>query len=94
MTEGAEPLIFQSQKIDFSADLAAMKTIGEALNPLDEQARKRVMTYILNVFQIKASGKPAPSHEAASDGDAEDQVGAEAGIAPKYDSFADLFEAT
>lgn len=94
MTESTEPSVSQPSKIDLSTDLEAMKAIGDALSPLGEQARRRVMTYILTVFQIKASGKSGPSHDAGgNDESGEEEAEAEASIAPKYDSFADLFEA-
>jgi hypothetical protein len=77
-------------------EMTAMQTAFEALSPLDREAQVRVLGYIqarLGVTTKAAQASPVADIE--DDEDAQVQA-AEKGqqAAPKYDSFAELFDAT
>lgn len=80
------------------AEFTAMRTVFEALNPLDEDARLRVVNYTLARLNIQANLKATGKQPASGDGaDDEDDDPTEE-TADKgnraYSSFADLFDAT
>lgn len=78
-------------------ELDTIKTVHEALEPHDEQARRRILAYVGNLLGIDA--QPAPHRVDRVDGDGEGQSEKEAGHASteskqSFSSFADFFEAT
>lgn len=75
-------------------EFAAMQAIFAALDPLEDEARSRVLAYIASRLEIdfraktKATGEP----ETADDAQAE-EASSEAVGAPKFATFAQLFDA-
>ena len=74
-------------------EFSAIKAIHDALKPLEEEARARVLTYITSLLGINvkvAGGRGAAG--AADDADVEEEAEAVKG-APTYSSFAELYAA-
>jgi hypothetical protein len=79
------------------AEFSAMKALYAALEPLDDDARKRVVSYIVARLEIATPGaaKPAGGIGAAlSDDDDEPSTEKETKAAPKYHALAELYDAT
>ena len=77
-------------------EMTAMQTAFEVIYPLDREAQIRVLGYIQSRLGVTAKAAAAPIVP-ADDEDEDTQVkAAEKGqqSAPKYDSFAELFDAT
>ncbi len=82
-----------------AAELAAIKSVVDTLEPLDDDARLRVLSYAAAVLEI-AIVPPAKAKPITQLGNADDDVGDDEGVAsdmptaaPKYASFAELFDA-
>ena len=77
------------------AEFAAMQTLYNVLEPLDDDARKRVMDYIIARLEIPTMPpQRAGGTSQAGTVDFEDAVlHQEEAAAPKFDSFAELYEA-
>jgi hypothetical protein len=77
-------------------EFSAIQTIYKALEPLDGEARTRVLAYIAARLEI---GPPTPGHTFArlqskgADEQAQEQLVQEEAKAPKYASVAELFDA-
>jgi hypothetical protein len=74
-------------------ELEAIMTIYSALEPLDDDARTRVINYILARLDIATEKEPDGDVGEVSS-DQESALKKEQSQAPKYGSFADLFDAT
>jgi hypothetical protein len=76
------------------AEFAAIHTVYTALEALEDDARSRVLNYIISRLEIAAqtpkAARPSDPVEANSDDAALKEEEAEA---PKYGSFAELFDA-
>jgi hypothetical protein len=79
-----------SSKIDGEFD--AMRAIYAALEPLDDEARTRVVTYIVARLDI-AMEKEAGEEASEAPGDPEPALTREQNLAPKFATFAELFAA-
>jgi hypothetical protein len=80
------------------AEFAAMQAIYEALEDLKEDARSRVVTYVLDRLAIEAdgvSGKRSRPLAGGSDADVEEDavLHREEAAAPKFGTFAELHDA-
>ena len=77
-------------------EFEAIKAVHDALEPLDTEARARVVTYITSLLGIDApdlSRRPAPEGSDL-EGEAEEEGAEETtGQTPTYPEFADLYEA-
>jgi hypothetical protein len=72
-------------------EFAAMETIYKVLDPLSDEARSRVLAYILDRLEI-TSGTGRTKADVAHEDEA--QLVQEQAQAPKYGSFAELFDAS
>src|SRR5215831_9651710 len=81
-----------TQLADSDAEFAAMQTLYKALEPLNDDARKRVVDYILARFGITS---PKITKRNPNDQIAEEQIELEEerAAAPKFTSFAELHAA-
>ena len=77
------------------AEFAAMKALYNVLEPLDDDARKRVMDYIVAQLEIPTiPPQSADRTSQAGTGDFEEAVlHQEEAAAPKFNSFAELYDA-
>jgi hypothetical protein len=81
------------------AELAAMKDIFERLNGLQADARTRVINYVLARLDIAtnvASGSRRPAADAdddEQDGENDKELERKQATAPKFSTFAELFNA-
>lgn len=77
------------------AEFAAMQVLYKALEPLDDDARKRVVSYIVARLEITTTGlQGTPTGSRANGEDVEEAaLHEEEAMAPKYGSFAELFDA-
>lgn len=77
-------------------EFSAMAAVYKALDPLDDEARARVMAYIMSRFEISLTAKTARIGPEDSDGQREEH-GAEPTATPAgalhFEMFADLFDA-
>jgi hypothetical protein len=89
---GAHDMPHDSTSAD--AEFSAIHTVFKALEPLDDDARGRVINYIVARLEINAA-LSRPGHEAeAPMGETEEAaLKHEQGAAPKYGSFAELYDA-
>jgi hypothetical protein len=81
------------------AEFEAMRTVFDALNPLPEDARLRVVNYTLSRLNIQATTKSAGQTNRGSDGKRDDDAGETSDESskdgePQYSTFAELFDAT
>ena len=79
------------------AEFLAMQTIYTALEPLDDDARNRVVNYIVARLEVTLQNVAKPSGSGstkANGGDEEVSMESEGNIAPKYNSLAELYNAT
>lgn len=85
------------------AEFSAMQTLYTVLEPLDDDARSRVVGYIVSRLEVGLSGAAKPSGFArASSGSASVPTSEEEEVAiekeekgaPKYSSLAELYDAT
>lgn len=79
------------------AEFAAMQTLYTALEPLDDDARNRVVNYIVARLEITLQNVAKPSIAGATTtngGDEEAGIEREEKVAPKYSSLAELYDAT
>jgi hypothetical protein len=77
----------------FSEEIQAMGLIEEAFTPLDDDARRRVLSWAAARYGL-ATTRLVPEQAAAAAGDSE-KDGVNAGSEPpKYESLADFFAAT
>ena len=86
-----------SEQNPTDAEFGAMHAVYKALEPLDDDARSRVFTYIMARFEI-AVGVAAIPKEANNAENGISQEGAVTGKdeeeAPKYGSLAELYDAS
>lgn len=77
------------------AEFTAMHAVYKALEPLDDDARSRVVNYIVSRLEIAAlSARGSLDDETpGSEGGDEASLADEETAAPKYESFAELFDA-
>lgn len=80
-------------KIDHDAEFAAMQTVYTALAPLKEEARNRVVDYVVARLEIARQARPADSRGEAKASDDDVAIGKEAAEAPMYGAFAELHDA-
>lgn len=74
-------------------EFEAIRTIYAALEPLEDDARTRVVNYIIARLDIATEGEPdADADDVQSD--SELFLAKEQTQAPKYSTFAELFDAT
>jgi hypothetical protein len=73
-------------------EFAAMEAIYKALEPLSDEARTRVVAYISARLEV-APAVPRPQGLAGPTQEQEAQLAQEQAKAPKYNSFAELFDA-
>lgn len=73
-------------------EFAAIQSIYAALEPLDDDARTRVVTYIVSRLEIDIEGS-GPDEPGETSSETEAVISAEQVQAPKYNSFAELFDA-
>lgn len=78
------------------AEFSAMQTVYMALEPLDDDARSRVVNYIVARLEIvlQSAHKPSSSGSMASGSDEEVAIKQEEKVAPKYLALAELYDAT
>jgi hypothetical protein len=79
---------------DSDGEFSAMHAVYAALAPLDEDARIRVVDYIVARFEISA--RPAPGGHPAADAGSqsyEDTIKEETAVSSKFGSFAELYDA-
>jgi hypothetical protein len=79
------------------AEFTAMQTLYAALEPLDDDARNRVVSYIVARLEIAQQNVAKPSSTGATianGGDEEAIIEKEEKTAPKYNSLAELYDAT
>jgi hypothetical protein len=76
------------------AEFAAMQKVYEALNELEDDARSRVVTYIMDRLEITAEA-PNVDRQGSAGGGGEDEAGLkqQEAAAPKYKEFAELYSA-
>jgi hypothetical protein len=79
-------------------ELAAIDTIYKALEPLSDEARLRIVTYVTGLLEISAPIAPAaasPPAPAPIDVTPEERakLAHEEAVAPKFATFAELFDA-
>jgi hypothetical protein len=76
------------------AEFAAMQALYNALEPLDDDARERVVKYIVARLEITATTITEGRVKSRGNGDngEETTLQEEEAIAPKYGSFAELFD--
>jgi len=75
-------------------EFAAIKTIYGALAPLDDDARTRVISYVVARFAVTLQRAPGgPRQGGATKEDGEPALKEEEGAAPKYANFAELYDA-
>jgi hypothetical protein len=74
-------------------ELDAIRIIYSALEPLDDDARTRVINYIVARLDIATERDP-DGDVGETSGDQDSALKQEQSQAPKFASFADLFEAT
>jgi hypothetical protein len=78
-------------------EFSAIKTVHDALEPLDEEARTRVLTYITSLLGIDA--RVTTRREALGDAETTEEAAAEAAAddaakdAPTFSTFAELYAA-
>jgi hypothetical protein len=77
------------------AEFSAMQTLYAALEPLDDEARNRVVNYIVARLEIalQSAAKPSGGGTAVPGGDEEAAIEKETTIAPKYDALAEIYDA-
>jgi len=77
------------------AEFSAMHTVYSALKPLDEEARNRVISYIVARLDIAAPRMKTKIEKPMDEDTEEQEAPAEgaAGIVPLYKAFAELFDA-
>ena len=78
---------------DAAVEFKAIQTVHEALAPLDDEARTRVLTYIASLLHIDGSAvgsQAASAGEEEAHGEAADEATKQA---PVYGSFAELYAA-
>lgn len=77
------------------AEFSAMQTLFAALEPLDDDARSRVVNYIVARLEIvtKSASKNLGRSDASAETDEESAVDEEEKAAPKFESLAELFDA-
>jgi hypothetical protein len=77
------------------AEFAAMQTLFAALEPLDDDARRRVVIYIVARLEIDAPSNAThrSSAEMRSNFEEDVEIEKEQEVAPKYSSFAELHDA-
>jgi hypothetical protein len=87
-------------KVDATAEFNAMRSVHDALVPLDEEARTRVLNYISSLFgvTIKSTEKNNPGASNSPENKGEDDGGDEAESAKPLDrqqfsTFAELHDA-
>jgi hypothetical protein len=80
---------------DGDAEFAAMQALYNALEPLDNDARERVVKYIVARLEITATTIAEDRVKNRGNGDdvEETALREEEAVAPKYGSFAELFDA-
>ncbi|MDE0392935.1 MAG: hypothetical protein OXI57_12800 [Rhodospirillales bacterium] len=80
---------------DASNEFEAIKAVHDALEPLDSDARNRVVTYIASLLGIGQPmvGGPVAKEDADIDGEAEEDADDAVAQAETYSEFADLYEA-
>lgn len=77
-------------------EFEAIKAVHDALQPLDEEARTRVLTYIASLLGIDAkaaAAKSAGSGDAIADEADEAAADEAAKEAPTFSTFAELYDA-
>jgi hypothetical protein len=79
--------------VAFKEELAAIDTVYQALEPLSDEARLRIINYVVGLLDIAIS--PVSSEQAVADDTPEEaaRVAKEQAAAPKYKTFAELFDA-
>ncbi|MEM5516880.1 hypothetical protein WNY37_07950 [Henriciella sp. AS95] len=70
-------------------EFAAIKKIHDELHPLAEDARARVLSYLINLLQIEVAGHPVKTREFNE----REEVAAASGAQTLFDTFAELFDA-
>lgn len=78
------------------AEFSAMQTLYTALEPLDDDARSRVVNYVVARLEIalQSAAKPTNSSSAAPAGTEDIAIKNEEKVAPKYSTVAELYDAT
>lgn len=81
---------------DADAEFSAMQTLYKVLEPLDDDARSRVVNYIAARLEIalQGAGRPSSSGLGTTSGAEEIAIEQERVGAPKYSTFAELYDAT
>ncbi len=78
------------------AEFAAMHTVYGVLKPLDDDARRRIVNYVVARLEIDGRAMPASGgnqNVPAAPASDEAVLQSEKAAAPKYGSFAELFDA-
>lgn len=76
------------------AEFSAMQSVYNALKPLDDDARSRVVDYIVSRLEIVTRGaKRQTGASVEPEGEDDSSIQAEEEAAPKYGSLAELFDA-
>jgi hypothetical protein len=76
------------------AEFSAIQTLYSALEPLDEDARERVLGYVAARLEITLNAKLKAATTSSFANEEEAEVAEEQKGAPKFASMAELFEAT
>jgi hypothetical protein len=75
-------------------EFEATRAVYNALEPLDDDARERVVEHVAGMLEIRAAVKPAETKSNAENGDgAEEAVLQPPADVPAFKTFAELFDA-
>src|SRR5690349_9938433 len=90
---GAFPMTSPEAPADAANEFAAIKTVHDALAPLTEEGRNRVLNYVADLLGVTVSRKKKQEEPSPNDATDDDlQEPAPAGPT-NFGSFAELFDA-